>query len=143
MEIHRLFTKALIRRLSMDKKYTIAIIAVIIAVLAIGGYFAFSNFTVPESSPSTDLFDFSSQPSTSWNAEKKEYSFSQTIASVNGKDYKNIDIKVNFYKDNNLMDSYNTKIDSTKNGKFNLKFKKKLSEEPDAFYYDVVSATEV
>ena len=41
------------------------------------------------------------------------------------------------------MDSYNTKIDSTKNGKFNLKFNKKLSEEPDAFYYDVVSATEV
>ena len=127
----------------MDRKYTIAMIAVIVAVVAIGGYFAISNFTVPESSPSTDLFDFSSQPATSWNTEKKEYSFSQTVASVNGKDYRNIDVKVNFYKGNNLLDSYSTKIDSTKNGKFNLKFNQKLSEEPDAFYYDVISATEV
>ena len=48
-----------------------------------------------------------------------------------------------FYKDNNLLDSYESKIGSTKDGKFNLKFTKKLSEEPDAFYYDVISATEV
>ena len=83
------------------------------------------------------------EPDTSWNSDKNEYSFSQSISSVNGKDYKNIGIKVNFYKDKNLLDSYETKINSTKDGKFNLKFTKELSEEPDAFYYDVVSATEV
>ena len=125
----------------MDKKYIMAIIA-IIAVLAIGGYLAYSTFTIPESSASTELFDFSSEPVTSWNANKKEYSFSQTISSINGKDYKNIDIKVNLYKGSTLLDTYSTKIDSTKNGKFKLKFNQKLSEEPDAFYYDVVSATE-
>ena len=91
----------------------------------------------------TDLFDYSIEPTTSWNAEKKEYSFSQSIRSVNGKDYKNIDIKVNFYKGNDLLGSYDSKIDSTKDGKFNLKFTKELKEEPDAFYYDVVNATEV
>ena len=127
----------------MDKKITIAIIAIIVAVVAIGAYLGLSNTVIPESSQMTDLFDYSIEPTTSWNAEKKEYSFSQSIRSVNGKDYKNIDIKVNFYKGNNLLDSYDSKIDSTKDGKFNLKFTKGLKEEPDTFYYDVVNATEV
>ena len=127
----------------MDKKITIAIIAIIVAVVAIGAYLGLANTFIPESSQMTDLFDYSIEPTTSWNAEKKEYSFSQSIQSVNGKDYKNIDIKVNFYKGNNLLDSYDSKIDSTKDGKFNLKFTKGLKEEPDTFYYDVVNATEV
>lgn len=133
----------ILRRLSMDKKITIAIIAIIVAVVAIGAYLGLSNTFIPESSKMTDLFDYSIEPTTSWNAEKKEYSFSQSIRSVNGKDYKNIDIKVNFYKGNNLLGSYDSKIDSTKDGKFNLKFTKELKEEPDTFYYDVVNATEV
>ena len=127
----------------MDKKITIAIIAIIVAVVAIGAYLGLSNTAIPESSQMTDLFDYSIEPTTSWNAEKKEYSFSQSIRSVNGKNYKNIDIKVNFYKGNDLLDSHESKIDQTKNGKFNLNFTKKLEEEPDSFYYDVVNATEV
>ena len=127
----------------MDKRITIAIIVIIVAVVAIGAYFGLANTFIPESSPLTDLFDYSIEPTTSWNAEKKEYSFSQSIKSVNGNDYKNIDIKVNFYKGNDLLGSYDSKIDSTKDGKFNLKFTKELKEEPDAFYYDVVNATEV
>ena len=126
----------------MDKKY-IAISVIIIAVLAVGAFLILNNTFIPESSEMTDLFDYSIEPDTSWNSDNKEYSFSQSINSVNGKDYKNIDIKVNFYKDNNLLDSYESKIDSTKDGKFDLKFTEKLSEEPDAFYYDVISATEV
>lgn len=127
----------------MDKRITIAIIVIIVAVVAIGAYFGLANTFIPESSPLTDLFDYSIEPTTSWNGEKKEYSFSQSIKSVNGNDYKNIDIKVNFYKGNNLLGSYDSKIDSTENGKFTLKFTKELKEEPDAFYYDVVNATEV
>lgn len=127
----------------MDKKITIVMIAIIVAVVAIGAFLALSNTFIPESSEYTDLFDYSIEPTTSWNADKNEYSFNQSIKSVNGKDYKNIEIKVNFYKGNNLLDSYESKINSTKDGKFNLKFTKELSQEPDAFYYDVVSATEV
>ena len=127
----------------MDKKLSMAIIIAIIAVLAIGAFFALNNSFIPESSELTDLFDYSIEPITSWVSDKIEYSFSQSISSVDGKDYKNIDIKVNFYKNNNLLDSYDSKIDSTKDGKFNLNFTKELSEEPDAFYYDVISATEV
>lgn len=127
----------------MDKRITIAIIVIIVAVVAIGAYFGLANTFIPESSPLTELFDYSIEPTTSWNGEKKEYSFSQSIKSVNGNDYKNIDIKVNFYKGNNLLGSYDSKIDSTENGKFTLKFTKELKEEPDAFYYDVVNATEV
>ena len=130
-------------RLSMDKKLSIAIIIAIIAVLAIAAFFVLNNSFIPESSQQTDLFDYSIEPVTNWNSDKKEYSFSQCINSVDGKDYKNIDIKVNFYKNNNLLDSCDSKIDSTKDGKFNLNFTKELSEEPDAFYYDVISATEV
>ena len=127
----------------MDKKITIVMIAVIVAVVAIGAYFGLANTFIPESSPLSELFDYSIEPTTSWNANKNEYSFSQSISSVNGKNYKNIDIKVNFYKGNDLLDSHESKIDQTKNGKFNLNFTKKLEEEPDSFYYDVVSATEV
>lgn len=127
----------------MDKKITIVIIAVIMAVVAIGAFLGFANTFIPESSELTDLFDYSIQPTTNWNPEKKEYSFNQSISSVDGKDYNNIDIKVNFYKDNNLLDSYESKINNTEEGRFNLNFTKKLSQEPDAFYYDVVSATEV
>ena len=127
----------------MDKKLSMAIIIAIIAVLAIGAFFALNNSFIPESSELTDLFDYSIEPVTNWNNDKKEFSFSQSISSIDGKDYKNIDIKVNFYKNNNLLDSYDSKIDSTKDGKFNLNFTKELSEEPDAFYYDVISATEV
>ena len=86
----------------MDKKITIAIIAIIVAVVAIGAYLGLANTFIPESSQMTDLFDYSIEPITSWNAEKNEYSFSQSIRSVNGKDYKNIDIKVNFYKGNEV-----------------------------------------
>ena len=127
----------------MDKKITIVMIAVIVAVVAIGAYFGLANTFIPESSPLSELFDYSIEPTTSWNANKNEYSFSQSISSVNGKNYKNIDIKVNFYKGNDLLDSHESKIDQTKNGKFNLNFTKELPEEPDAFYYDVMSATEV
>lgn len=126
----------------MDKIITAVIIAIIIAVVAIGAFLGFANTFIPESSELTDLFDYSIQPTTNWNADKKEYSFSQSISSVNGKEYKNIEIKVNFYKDNNLLDSFDSKINSTKDGKFNLNFTKELSQEPDAFYYDVISATE-
>lgn len=129
--------------MKLDKKYTIAMITAIVAVIAIGAFMAFGNMSIPESSELTDLFDYSIEPSTSWNADKKEYSFSQSISSTNGKDYRNIEIQVNFYKDNKLLDSYDSKINSTENGKFDLKFTKKLSEEPDAFYYDVINATEV
>lgn len=127
----------------MDKRITIAIIAIIVAVVAIGAYLGFANTFIPESSELTDLFDYSIQPTTNWNADKKEYSFSQSISTIDGKDYRNIEIKVNFYKDNNLLDCYDSKIDSTKEGKFNLNFTKELPQEPDAFYYDVISATEV
>ena len=126
----------------MDKRITAVRIAIIIAVVAIGAFLGFANTFIPESSELTDLFDYSIQPTTNWNADKKEYSFSQSISSVNGKEYKNIEIKVNFYKDNNLLDSFDSKINSTKDGKFNLNFTKELSQEPDAFYYDVISATE-
>ena len=127
----------------MDKKLTVIMIAVIVAVLAIGAFLGSSNTFIPESSQLTDLFDYSIEPTTSWNDDRNEYSFSQSIKSVNGKDYRDIEIKVNFYKGNDLLGTYDSKIDSTKDGKFELKFKKELSEEPDAFYYDVVSATEI
>ena len=127
----------------MNKKYTVAIVAIIIAVIAIGGFLALNNSLIPESSELTDLFDYSIEPTTSWSDDKKEYSFSQSIKSVNGKEYKDIDIKVNFYKGNELIGSHKSKIESTKNGHFNLNFTEKRSEEPYSFYYDVASASEV
>ena len=54
----------------MDKKITIAIIAIIVAVVAIGAYLGLSNTFILESSKMTDLFDYSIEPTTSWNAEK-------------------------------------------------------------------------
>ena len=127
----------------MDKKLTILISVAIIAAVIIGLYLAIGEEYIPESSQQSDLFDYSIEPTTNWNENKKEYSFSQTIKSVDGKDYKDIGIRINFYKSNELIGNYDSTIDATKDGKFNLKFTKKFSEEPDAFYYDITSATEV
>ena len=69
-------------------------IAIIVAVVAIGAFLAASNTFIPESSQLPDLFDYSIEPTTSWNDDRNEYSFSQSIKSVNGKDYKDIEIKV-------------------------------------------------
>ena len=46
----------------MDKKITITIIAIIVAVVAIGAYLGFANNSIPESSQMTDLFDYSKVP---------------------------------------------------------------------------------
>ena len=43
----------------MDKKITIIMIAIIVAVVAIGAFLAVSNTFIPESSAYTDLFDYS------------------------------------------------------------------------------------
>ena len=51
----------------MNKKYTVAIVAIIIAVIAIGGFLALNNSLIPESSELTDLFDYSIEPTTSWS----------------------------------------------------------------------------
>ena len=53
----------------MDKKLTVIMIAVIVAVLAIGAFLGFSNTFIPESSQLTDLFDYSIEPTTGWNDE--------------------------------------------------------------------------
>ena len=42
----------------MDKRITIAIIVIIVAVVAIGAYFGLANTFIPESSPLTELFDY-------------------------------------------------------------------------------------
>ena len=127
----------------MDKKYSLGILAVLIVVVALGVFLAFENSEIPESSDLTDLFDYSSEPITDWNADKKEYSFSQTVSSVDGKDYKDVDIIVEFYKGNENIDNYTSHIKSTKDGKFKINFTTELSEEPDALYYNVINATEV
>ena len=57
----------------MDNKYSIGILAVLIVVVALGVFLAFENSEIPESSDLTDLFDYSSEPITDWNADKKEY----------------------------------------------------------------------
>ena len=54
----------------MDKRITAVIIAIIIAVVAIGAFLGFANTFIPESSELTDLFDYSIQPTTNWNADK-------------------------------------------------------------------------
>ena len=127
----------------MDKKYSLGLLAVLIIFVALGVFLAFGNSEIPESSDLTDLFDYSSEPITEWDEDKKEFSFSQTVSSVDGKDYNDVDIIVELYKENKNIDNYTSHIKSTKDGKFNIKFTTKLSEEPDALYYNVINATEV
>ena len=56
----------------MDKKITIAIIAIIVAVVAIGAYLGLSNTAIPESSQMTDLFDYSIEPTTSIQLNRQQ-----------------------------------------------------------------------
>lgn len=129
----------------MDNKYKISII---IAVIVLIGVIAFvsineSNDITNQLSPLGDNFDFSSEPVISWNEKTKEYSFKQNISSLNGTDYKDIGIRIIFYKDGRNIDNYTSTINQSQNGKFNLEFTSKLPQEPDEFYYDVYQASEV
>lgn len=129
----------------MDNKYKISII---IAVIVLIGVIAFvsineSNDITNQLSPLGDDFDFSSEPVISWNEKTKEYSFKQNISSLNGTDYKDIGIRIIFYKDGRNIDNYTSTINQSQNGKFNLEFTSKLPQEPDEFYYDVYQASEV
>ncbi len=129
----------------MDNKYKISII---IAVIVLIGVIAFvsineSNDITNQLSPLGDDFDFSSEPVISWNERTKEYSFKQNISSLNGTDYKDIGIRIIFYKDGRNIDNYTSTINQSQNGKFNLEFTSKLPQEPDEFYYDVYQASEV
>lgn len=129
----------------MDNKYKISII---IAVIVLIGVIAFvsineSNDITNQLSPLGDNFDFSSEPVISWNEKTKEYSFKQNISSLNGTDYKDIGIRIIFYKDGRNIDNYTSTINQSQNGKFNLEFTSKLPQEPDEFYYDVYQASEI
>ncbi|WP_297982167.1 hypothetical protein [uncultured Methanobrevibacter sp.] len=129
----------------MDKKIIYLLIAIAVIVVAAAGFSATSNNDTYslENPELTGAFDFSATPTTDWNSENKELNFKQTISTEDGKDYKDIDMKVVFYKGGKLLDEKTINIDKTNDGAFDLDFKVKLQEEPDEFYYDVISAEEV
>ena len=128
----------------MDKKIMIGVIAVIITIVGAGAFLAFNNSNMfKETYPLTDSFDYSIEPITNWNKNTKEFSFEQTISSVNGNDYKDIKMNIEFYKNGQLYDTHEINVKNTTDGKFNVNFTAKLNEEPDELYYNVISATEV
>lgn len=128
----------------MDKR-TIAFIALIVVVLIMIGGYVISNQNSVESQIS-DLnvdFDFSNEPVTAWDASTHEYSFKQDVRTFDHKEFKDISMDVLFYKNGKLLDTKTIDIDQTNNESFELDFNVKLDEEPDEFYYNVTSATEI
>lgn len=128
----------------MDKKILIGIIVVIVAVIGAGLFLAFNDSNMTKDiSPLTSSFDYSMDPITEWNKSTKEFSFEQEISSVNGNDYKDIKMNIEFYSGGQPFDTHEVTVDSTENGKFKVNFTEKLDSEPEEIYYDVISATEV
>ena len=127
----------------MDRKVLIGITIVIVAVLCVGAYMYFgTGNSMKEVSPLTESFDFSVEPINNWDENNKELTFKQDVKSINGKDYKNIKMNIEFYKEGKLIDTQEINVNNTTNGKFHIEFTKKLQEEPEEFYYNVIEATE-
>ncbi|MCQ2738546.1 MAG: hypothetical protein MJ224_08065 [archaeon] len=77
-----------------------------------------------------------------WDNNLKELKHTQKITVNNFKDYKDIDFKVDFYKDDKLIGTKHVYVDKTVNGTCNLDFTIKLTENPTEIFYEIVEATE-
>ena len=128
----------------MDKRIIAFIALIALIAIIIGGYvISSSNSVESQISDITGSFDFSSEPVTSWDANTQEYKFNQKVKTFDKKEFKDISLDILFYKNGKLLDTETVDIDQTKDGSFEIDFNKKLDEEPDQFYYNVTSSTEL
>ncbi len=128
----------------MDKRIIAFIALIAVIVIMIGGYvISSSNSVESQISDITGSFDFSSEPITSWDEDTHEYKFNQNVKTFDKKEFKDISMDILFYKNGKLLDTKTVDINQTKSGSFELDFNAKLDEEPDQFYYNVTSATEL
>ena len=128
----------------MDKRISAFIALIAVIVIMIGGYvISSSNSVESQISDITGSFDFSSEPVTSWDEDTHEYKFNQNVKTFDKKEFKDISMDILFYKNGKLLDTKTVDINQTKSGSFELDFNAKLDEEPDQFYYNVTSATEL
>ena len=128
----------------MDKRIIAFIALIAVIVMMIGGYvISSSNSVESQISDITGSFDFSSEPVTSWDEDTHEYKFNQNVKTFDKKEFKDISMDILFYKNGKLLDTKTVDINQTKSGSFELDFNAKLDEEPDQFYYNVTSATEL
>ena len=128
----------------MDKRIIAFIALIAIVATMIGGYvISSSNSVESQISDITGSFDFSSEPVTSWDEDTNEYKFNQNVKTFDKKEFKDISLDILFYKNGKLLDTETVDINQTKSGSFEIDFKTKLDEEPDQFYYNVTSATEL
>lgn len=128
----------------MDKRIIAFIALIAVIVIMIGGYvISSSNSVESQISDITGRFDFSSEPVTSWDEDTHEYKFNQNVKTFDKKEFKDISMDILFYKNGKLLDTKTVDINQTKSGSFELDFNAKLDEEPDQFYYNVTSATEL
>ena len=128
----------------MDKRIIAFIALIAVIVIMIGGYvISSSNSVESQISDITGSFDFSSEPVTSWDEDTNEYKFNQNVKTFDKKEFKDISLDILFYKNGKLLDTETVDINQTKSGSFEIDFKTKLDEEPDQFYYNVTSATEL
>ena len=128
----------------MDKRIIAFIALIAVIVIMIGGYvISSSNSVESQISDITGSFDFSSEPVTSWDEDTHEYKFNQNVKTFDKKEFKDISMDILFYKNGKLLDTKTVDINQTKSGSIELDFNAKLDEEPDQFYYNVTSATEL
>ena len=128
----------------MDKRIIAFIALIALIAIMIGGYvISSSNSVESQISDITGSFDFSCEPVTSWDANTQEYKFNQKVKTFDKKEFKDISLDILFYKNGKLLDTETVDINQTKGGSFEIDFNKKLDEEPDQFYYNVTSATEL
>ncbi len=128
----------------MDKRIIAFIALIAVIVIMIGGYvISSSNSVESQISDITGSFEFSSEPVTSWDEDTHEYKFNQNVKTFDKKEFKDISMDILFYKNGKLLDTKTVDINQTKSGSFELDFNAKLDEEPDQFYYNVTSATEL
>ena len=128
----------------MDKRIIAFIALIAVIVIMIGGYvISSSNSVESQISDITGSFDFSSEPVTSWDEDTHEYKFNQNVKTFDKKEFKDISMDILFYKNGKILDTKTVDINQTKSGSFELDFNAKLDEEPDQFYYNVTSATEL
>ncbi|MBR5503312.1 MAG: hypothetical protein IKV87_02530 [Methanobrevibacter sp.] len=116
----------------MNKKLLAIIAIVLILIVALGLYFTSNNGLEND-------FDLSKEATVSWNNSTNVFSFEKEISTKSGKDYQDVLVQMDLYKDSELIASIIETNDSN-NGRLMISGETELDIEPDNYSFKIIDS---
>ncbi|MGL6299079.1 MAG: hypothetical protein ACRC1M_07930 [Methanobacteriaceae archaeon] len=116
----------------MMKKSIILLLIVIVVILSCFSVYFF-KLAGSESIGTIPIGDDNKEPY--WDSSKNEISDNISLQTVDGKDYNNLAVEIEFFKDNGtvLVEKYRIYGLNSESGKISFSYTKKLPDKPDTY----------